>query len=273
MPIVLPYRISLSSDNTHYLLSIDEDYLNTLEISETIKDQISSLGITIDPHFTFFGRRNDQRLIGEYFCYRLKQMLEECWDFSFGVPVIKFSGYTNKLDDLFKNRPLMIYFTRNDAADIAIWDKEISLVSKFRFIADLTDFGFGIFTTDTVLIRTWLRRQKFKLISAPANYKQSAEYRMQLWFPDPEIRKKLMFQAKKIIDRFVIVKQFNIYIPEYAVIDSLHVKRFKTIDEIFRKKYDDLNIVMTLPMLLDNKEYTILFPVCGSLNRNNVKGY
>ena len=273
MFIKLPYHIEEAGDGCNYQIFIDETYLDELKIPDEIKDRISSFGITMSPGFTYFNRTNDSLLMGEFICYKLKLILEKYWDLTYGIPYMEFSGYTRKLDDVFKHRPVLIFFTSGESdRDIAIWEQNISFLPKFEFIAELTDFGFSVMTTDIEFVRAWLSRKKFTLTYGPVNYKQTAEYKMQVWFRDINIRNRLMTIAKQHIDAFVIHKNFNIFIPEYAVIESYHIRRFKCVVDMFKTRFN-VDLVMTLPMIVDDKEYTILFPVCGSLNRNNVRGH
>lgn len=260
-----------TADNTHYQLYIKEDYLEKLNLPDEIKDTISSVSVTLpeveNSYFAVLGNN----LIGETICGKIQEVLETCWNFDYGIPVIEFAGYTNKLPDTFRNRSIVIYFIRDNKNNY-IWDRELSFITKFTFLANKTEIGYEINTNDINFVHSFIQRKIAIGAIEPMSNKLSAEYKMKVWFPDEDEREELLHWAKATIDKFVIEKNYNIYIPEYAVIHSSHIRRYKTITDLFKTKYG-IDLVMTLPMLINRTYYSVLFPVCGSLNKKNVKGF
>lgn len=260
-----------TADTTHYQLYIKEDYLDKLEIPDEIKDRISSVSVTFPEADESVPSVISRHLVGETICGRIQEVLEAYWNFDYGIPVIGFAGYTNKLSDSFRNRSIVIYFVR-DIKDNYIWDRQLSFITKFTFLANKSEFGYEINTTDIDFIHSFIQKRITIGLAKPISNKLSAEYKMKVWFPDDEEREEILYWAKATIDKFVIEKNYNIYIPEYAAIHSSHIRRYKTITDMFRTKYG-IDLVMSLPMLLNKTYYTVMFPVCGSLNKKNVKGY
>lgn len=267
MSVKLIYKLD-TADNTHYQLYIKEEYLDKLNLPDDIKDELSSVSVTVtDPIWTMPEYRSNYT--AEVMCKAIQVVLEKCWDFNYGIPVIEFEGYTNKLSDLFKNRSILIYFTK-DKTNNYIWDRELSFITKFTFVANYSRFGYEVCTKDIDFVHSYIQK-RIAYSEVESNEKLSAAYKMKVWYPDEDEREALMSWAKVTLDKFVVEKNYNIYIPEYAVINSYHIRRFKTITDMFRSKYN-IDLVMNIPMICNGTYYSIMFPVCGSLN-NNVKGH
>ena len=270
MSVKLVYKLD-TADNVHYQLYIKEDYLEKLDIPDNIKDELSSVSVTIDETIiSSYNFTQSADLIGDLMCGAIQDTLEKCWDFGYGIPVIEFEGYTNKLSDRFKNRSILIYFARNNT-DNYIWDREVSFITKFLFLAYREENNsYGLWSTDITYVHSFLQK-RIVSVSRNTNPKMSAAYKMKVWYPDEDEREALMSWAKVTLEKFVVEKNYNIYIPEFAVINSFHIRRFKTITDMFKSKYD-IDLVMNIPMLYNGTYYSVMFPVCGSL-KNNVRGH
>lgn len=265
---------NVESDNSgNYLFSIGDSLLSELDLPVSIKDAISSFALSFSSNQTYFNRGSDSQVMFEYICSKIKTMFERHWDQKYGIPVVSFHQYPARHSETFRHDNLVVFFTKqNNEVEIETWQKALSSVSNITFVAELSEFGFSIITSDHKFVYSWLNQKKFMAKASKPVDRLTVENKLKIWFPKEKLRNALMTEAKNTIDSFVVEKSFNIFIPEYMFIESSHAKRFKISQEILTKKYDP-EFIMTLPMIHEGKLYTVLFPVCGKFTKNNIRGF
>lgn len=264
----------VENDGTgNFLFYIKESVLANLDLPVKTKDSISSFALSYSLTQCYFNRGNDRQIMFEYVCSKIMEMLEKYWEPEFGVPVISFRQYPIKLAEVFNRENIVVFFNKNNSViDTEMWQKALSSLHRINFVAEFSEFGFSIITCDHKFVYSWLNQRKYiKKICKPIN-KLTVDFKMKTWFPNAELRETLKNKAREIINKFVIAKSFNIFIPEFLIIESFHAKRFKISHEILTSKYSP-EFIMTLPMLYNDMMYTILFPVCEKFTKNNIRGF
>lgn len=89
---------------------------------------------------------------------------------------------------------------------------------------------------------------------------------MYNWY-GAKMYQKLRRLAKATIDDFVVRMEFNIYIPVYAVVHTLHAWRYRQIHKLLTDIYHP-DFVMCLFFEYQGHKYTVLFPVTQQLTRD-----
>lgn len=83
---------------------------------------------------------------------------------------------------------------------------------------------------------------------------------MHDWYLTDGLDKKLMNAADEVIAMFVFARSYSNDIPAYLVVPIYHYKRYghavKILTSSFKTKF-----IMSLPLEVDNKSYTVLFPI------------
>ena len=83
---------------------------------------------------------------------------------------------------------------------------------------------------------------------------------MHDWYLTGGLDKKLMNAADEVIAMFVFARSYSSDIPAYLVVPIYHYKRYgyavKILTSSFKTKF-----IMSLPLEVDNKSYTVLFPI------------
>lgn len=156
------------------------------------------------------------------------------------------------------DRPLFIYYTNKKMEYHAWLDtiiSDLSMVSKCY----LADFYEGILTKDPHMIRAALRQRHNKAyMDAQQQEKYDTISRMHHWYKNDA--REIIDAAKEAIQHFVITKKYNKYIPDFLVVPIYHITRYHKAYKLLVEKHP-VEFIMTLPVTVAEKRYTILFPV------------
>lgn len=269
--VELPYVIEQVGETDYYLyLDTERQYTDVSEqVLAAIPEALSSVGVSFSSTDEYFDRTTITGSdLGELFCEQICRLLQQHWDFTLGLPYIRFYGYTNRIDDLFKQRPVVLYFDRPEIEDLSSWWRtQIPFLIRFTFCADPTGHHFRILSQDHTFAVGWLRQHR-NIESVPVEKFNIAKIH-EGWYPVSDFRAELLAGAKSIIDEFMVKKRLNIYVPDFMVVPVYHIRRFQKAQKVLHTKYQPV-FVMSLPYKRQNEMYTILFPICRAVTRHNL---
>lgn len=169
------------------------------------------------------------------------------------VPVICFDKVGTGINpqDLHEN---VVMFNPIPLNAIPIWEQAFSSMPKIYFTA--TDPW--ICTTDHRIARKALKKYAYKIHE---RRRQDEKYdtisRMNHWYK--EDTNHLIEIAKGCIHEFVLAKKYSKRIEEFLIVPAFHIGRMKKAQRLLLEKYTP-QFLMSLPMVADDKSYTILFP-------------
>lgn len=253
---MISLNYSVAKAGSDYFAYLDTD---NLDIDENIKLNIESFAFSVVNNVS----------IETHICHKLQKLLENCWDFSYGIPTINIKGDLKGIDQVFIGRPIIIYFSRGDlATEKNVWTKELNLIPKFIFVADCTESVIEISTTDHLYVYGYLDCAKKYSAKKPSIDKITIT--LKQWFPDDY--DMLYARCKQRIDEFVVKHKLDITIPGFMFVESDWAKRYHKASGMLNDKYHPL-FVMSLPVVADNKSLTVLFPINEQLHKNVYKGY
>lgn len=232
----------------------DTKYLESLEIPINVTDELYSLSLTV----------SDYSNVGEQLCIKLRDTFLRIWNYSYGIPQIVFTGDTSKLKDEYKNAPVFIFFTfdnKSYAEQANLWRNQIRFSTKFTFTC-IESNGRSFTTKDHNLVEAWFDQyeQGINGSSEPLASRYDFKKIMHDWYLTDGLDKKLMNAADEVIAMFVFARSYSNDIPAYLVVPIYHYKRYghavKILMSSFKTKF-----IMSLPLEVDNKSYTVLFPI------------
>lgn len=268
--VELPYVVELVGDTDYYLyLDTEHQYTNSKQSLTALPEELSSIGISFrstDEYFNCTSITNKN--LGELFCERIYRILQQHWDFALGLPYIKFYGYVDRIDDMFKQRPVVVYVERPDNKDLPLWwCNHIPFLTRFTFCAEPTGHHFKLLSQDHTFVVNWLTQQRSTKTTPPEKFNITKIH--EGWYPVSDFRTELLAGAKSIIDEFMVKKRLNIYVPDFMVVPVYHIRRFQKAQKVLHTKYQPV-FVMSLPYKRQNEMYTILFPICRAVTRHNL---
>lgn len=261
-------------------VDIDSYYLSLNDSKIALPDELhyhlDGLGITVktvDNYITT--KQTARRDLGELFCEKICDLLISYWDFTLGLPYLKFTGDTNRLDDVFKLRPVVVYCvnSENTVSDITQrYMDALPFLTRFTFLAYPEHHHFKVLSQEHMFVNNWLNAQQINAARVPM-VKQLEKLNIAKvhsnWYPDEEQRTELLTAANAVITTFVIRKGLNMYIPDFMVVPVYHIRRFQRAQQILKTKYNP-HFVMSLPLQFKKAEYTILFPIEKAVTRHNL---
>lgn len=253
-------------ENDEYYLYLEEPSLERLPTQ--LAESLDGIGISIPTIIDFITIKATRRKdIGELFCERIYERLVEHWDYDLGLPYIKFTGSINGLDDLFKQRPVVLYL---DQQQTTAYMDAMPFLTRFTFLAQPDTHHFKVISQDHVFLVHWLEvAHTLQLQQARNDTKFDINKIHANWYPDAALREELLARANNAISEFVVRKGLDIYIPEFMVVPVFHIRRYQKAQHILRAKFDPY-FIMTLPITLDRSTYTILFPISRPITRRNL---
>ena len=251
--ITLKYTISKAEHD--YLVYLDA---NDLDVDENIKIVLESFA------FSLSNKTNIETLI----CNKLHKLLESCWDFSYGIPIVTLSGDTKNIDQVFLGRPIIIFFSRGDLTNEKnIWVNEIKYIPKFIFVADCNESLIEISTTDHQYVYGYL--DCAKKYNSRKQTVDKITITTKQWFGDDY--EFIYSKCKQRIDEFVIAHKLDVSIPGFMFVESDWARRYQKALSMLNDKFHPW-LIMTLPVILEDKQYTVLFPIMEQLSKNIYKG-
>lgn len=271
--VTLTYTIS-AIDNNNYYVYIADKSLEQLMLPSEVKDEINSFGVNIKNTDTYFNisQKITGKDLGELICTKILELLDATWDISYGLPYILFSGDTNKLDDIFKQRPVLIYrkLCEQDAINLKDWQESITFCRKFTFLALEANNHFSVISQDHSFVRQWLVQLYVQQSTGSTASSQSYDIdKLHASWYNIANREEILTAAKTVVDEFQIRKRLNIYIPDFIVVPVYNIRRFKKAQDILTYKFQP-QFVMTLPVSAEDGMYTVLFPICESITNRNI---
>lgn len=192
------------------------------------------------------------------FMERMARGIREPWCKIFNhvlfVPILRIGNVVGPIDKT-KLTPLMIFESCPKGVTTEDWSQAITSTTKLSFY-DVNTFTF---TTSHSVARKLLHKYDYnQMIRKQKNDKYNLVSRMHHWYKNET--DGLMTEAKSIIHDFVVTKKYNSRIPDFLVIPAFHIGRYKKATELLLNKYNP-HFLMTLPMVYQNKHWTIMFPV------------
>lgn len=260
----LKYTLAVDAES-RFLCYIENDALQKLNLPIGTKEALSSLAVTLDESRYALGEKLSPRDKGDKILKEIDKLISEYWTGD-TLPYIKLDGDINQLDNSFKGRSIFIVHPDTLTDEIAIaLENQLRFTSKITLLVVNTDTSspayFRLIATDHNLALSYLTHlRNTKRNNTTKFEKYDIDRVMRDWYPEEETRTHLINAAKDVIDSFLFVKELNIYVPNFLVITSYHIKRFKRAQELLTKKYSP-RFVMTLPCRFEDKEYTVLFPI------------
>lgn len=250
--VKITYKIE-RRDKFFLVYTNDSTYLQCLGIPFMVTDDLCSVSVTVENYKT----------VGEQICSKLKNIFLTHWNFNYGLPQIVFTGDTSKLKDEYKNSPVYIFFILEDKArteQINLWRNQLRFNSKFTFV-NIDENGNSFVTKDHNLVDAWLdqysREDDFEnLYTSRYDFKKI----MHDWYLEDHLDKKLMEAADEAIAMFVYARSYSSNIPAYLVVPLYHYKRYGHAVKILMNSFDT-KFVMSLPIDVDKKQYSVLFPI------------
>ena len=243
---------TVKRNGMNHFFFIEDQLLNQLELPIGIKDEIASFGAS--PNTDTWPHSSIQLAVLQ----RLSSLFKKHWDLTFGLPRFRFSGDTEKLGDELKHRTLLLFISFNDSVEnnvIGMYQEALSFCSKVVFQSS------NFMSTDHRAINTYLRQCQYdKQVAQIKKMSTDFTLRMRNWYPDTEHYDKLMTAANTAIETFITVKQLNLFIPNFLVVPVYHIRRYQKALSLITEAYTP-NFIMTLPIEVNGKSYTILFPI------------
>ena len=252
MPVtIVDITYSVVRNQNNHFLFIPDECLQTLHLPSEVLDELSSFGAEAGiqwPH--------DSVQIS--IVSRLSAILKKLWSLEYGIPRFRFTGDTEKLGDELRHRSSLIFVSFPDAASenvLESYSEAVSQCSKLVFFA--SQFA----STDHKAAQTYLRQQRYEQHVAQEK-KLHADFtaRMAGWYPDSTFREALRNGAQTAIETFITKKSLDIFIPNFLVVPVYHIRRYQKAVELITEVYAP-NFIMTLPLSVDGKMYTVLFPI------------
>ena len=266
MLLELEYNVT-SDIEGNFLLYLDEQKLARLSLPIEVKDEISSFAVSTRTTDLYYiqNRKLTAKDNCDLICQKLYSILLSVWKWNYGIPCFRFLGTGRYLDDLFTQRLVFIFFTTKDVPieqQITTWQNDLRFVTKFTFVADLDNNHFAIVTKDHNFVYSWLAQSKASIEREHEcnKYHYNIKKIMHDWFLEDE--ELVTNSAQAMINEFVYAKNLKAAIPAFLVVPSFHIKRYRKATNILTNNYKP-ELIMTLPLAISGKSYTIIFPICG----------
>lgn len=275
--VKLAYRVTNVGNGDYYLQLEPENNSLAYHLPSSDLVKLQAVGVSVSSTDDYVGMNKiDGHDLGELFCQRLHDVLSESWDFSLGLPLLRFTGETDHLSDEFKQRAVVVVFTHaanghERAAQLASWANAVPFLVKFSLLSQPVGVHFRFITSDHETARRWLQMQV-----ADTDTKQVPKRRQDIdvihagWYPHPEWRQKLLAQAKAKVDEFLVMKNLNLYVPAFMVVSAHHIRRIQRATQILTDIYHP-HFLMPLPLTVDGAPYTVLFPVSRPISRKALR--
>lgn len=248
--INLPYTIE--RNNRYFLAYIDQTMLNALHLPVNLRDELCSVSFTV----------SDYSKTGEEFCLKLSKIFKEYWKLDYGIPIVSLSGDLNKFDDVYKVGKILIFFLtdKSKAAEQALsWRNATQFLSRFTFIAFSETSGSSVVTKEHRVAQLWLEQFIQTPAATPKN-RYDLRKVMHDWYLTDDLDKKLIEAADAAITSFVYARKYDREIPGSLVVPVYHYIRYEKAVKILNALYGP-KFIMSLPLQIENQEYTVLFPV------------
>lgn len=244
---------TIQRNGKYFLAYITDQALKQLHLPVAVSDEICSIAITTD----------DYVKVGEELCRKIAQNFTSHWQLSSGLPYIKFTGDTSKLDDLYKHHSVLIFFL---GKEVDISKQYTHWQSAIRFMPNLTFIAFAETTNRSSIITrypnvalTWLE-QYASLPDKSTKPRYDLNKVMHDWYLDNSLDKLLKEEAEGVLAQFVYARKYSKQIPGFLVVPVYHYKRYEKASKILTAMFDT-KFVMSLPLTHETKSYTVLFPV------------
>ena len=268
MRVLIPYTV-VCDQKQNYLCFIDNNSLAKLPLPIEVKDEISSFGISFKTS-VYVNNNSNQLLTSkektELLCLKVSELIQKVWKWEFGIPIFQFQGAIKAFDKSIVNSQIYILQLLNDVSvkeQLTAWSNLIRFATKFVFYAEPCKEcnSYNFISTEHQAVNTYLQVRLASLRGTKANFERyNLEKIMNDWYGDREFCANLRQAAQDVVNEFLLAKSLDIYIPGFMVTAVYHIKHYKRAQEIITAKYDP-SFVMTLPLIYDNKSYTVHFPI------------
>lgn len=271
--VILDYTIEKSKDTDDYLIYIDSNTLDELtELSDEIKVELSSFGVSIwkSKQESELNKRDVEHFTSAI-CNRLAEIFSSCWDFKYGIPAVRLHGDCRKIEPIFNDKCIVVYFVRNNKnEEVQYWEDDIKFIPKIVFVNECSNDTWSS-TCCHEFILGWLEAQR--KISAEVNNVHNATVlsKLEAWFSPATLEKLIPICNHELCD-FCFKVKLDMYIPDFLVVEKFWARRYKIAVELLTSKYNPESI-MSIPVEYENKTYSIIFPLVHKLNRGNYKGW
>lgn len=264
MIVNFKYTVEVDTEG-RFLCYLPDKELENLPLPVDVKESISSMAVTLDTAKYQLGERLSPKDKGDKILQEFDRLFTTYLkDFDI-VPCIILTGDVNQLDNAYKGRSLFIVHPES-ISDNEILELEhgITFISKITLLCvseSVNAAYFKMVTSDHQLALSILNNIRHTKRNNTSRFeKYDIDRIMRSWYPEEDERVKLIDEAKAVIDSFIFIKELNVYIPNYFVVSSFNIKRFKHAQDILNAKYHP-RFIMTLPCRVSDKEYTVLFPI------------
>lgn len=266
----LPYEVE--GDENRLMCYIPDNKLEALALPPDIKDIFCSVGISFRGSDVWYAKRFTltPRDREDLVCRKFYSLFLNNWKWEWGIPYLKFSGFTRLFDDFFINRAVFIFLTYPEVSlkeQLVEWNNKLRFITKFSLVADLRVTGiphFGVFTTDHKVAFSYFDSIKTGSEKRSNFERYNLDKILKDWEPDPIIREGLKAAASAAITELLCVKNLNLYVPGFLFFTSINVRRYRKAQEILTNKYQP-RFIMNLPFTWQQKQYTVAFPICNKI--------
>lgn len=245
----ITYTITRNQDN-HFLF-ISDECMASINLPQEIKDEFSSFGAEANKNWPC-------NTIQLAIVARLRTLLKEFWDLKYGVARFRFVGDIEKIGDELRHRATLIFVPFDNIPLEQLVDAYSDAAlqcSRFVF------FGTSLVTTDHNTVQSYLNQQRYEQRILRAKRRHSDfNVRMCGWYPEAELRETLISEAQTAIETFVTKKSLDIFIPNFLVVPVYHIRRYQKALQLISEVHMP-NFTMSLPLEVNGKGYTILFPI------------
>ena len=270
--MILNYKVSRVGED--YLIYIDCNELEQLNLDDEVRLELSSFGVSVwKTKQEVEVSMNNTDALSIAICSKLSELFSRCWDFKYGIPIVRLSGDMKSINPVLINTDIVVYFVRENVADeLKYWKEGIRFIPKIIFITECCGGTWTAFRSHD-FVYGWLEAQK--KLSTAISVKESSDKitdKLVAWFPNENMRESLMSECEKCLVDFCTRQKLDIYIPRFMVVEQYWARRYKISTELLNNKYDP-EFIMSLPVSYKDKQYTMIFPILQKLNKSNYKGF
>lgn len=230
-------------------------------IPEAALDQLDSLSFS---HTVFNQPGWQHRTVTDDPLWSLASSIKDLWKQIFyplkqHVVAMLYFQIPKVLQDTLQFRPLFVYYANKNVSGpewVKIVRNDLALVSKYTFI----DLNNGILTHDPHMVNSALNQIAYQeRMNMQKLEKYNTQSRMCHWYKQDA--GALITAAKEVLHEFIMTKKYNKHIPDFFVVPAFHISRYYKAMKILLEKHEPVSFIMTLPMVHEEKHYTIMFPV------------
>ena len=261
----LTYGLDSDKTGEHVLISIMNSF--SIELNPYLDaENLSSLGVTLpkdpDKAKAIYWPKPIPADLGEAIADKFVDAFTQYWSPDWGYPTVTLLSAGRIPQEYTQYTNVFFFIPSKLQGDRRLWvDGFLQLipkVSKLHFIGKVgTTDTFA--TTAHAAAAKWLEQKRYEThVEMMSHQRYNFTKRMIDWYGDQCAA--LSAAAKGVLDEFTFVKKYSQLIPDYLVVPAYHIARYKKALRLIEEKHTPA-FTMTLPLIFNSKEYTILFPV------------